>query len=221
MILVRLAAEADIPAMSEVLTRSITELCALDHKNDPAAVAAWTANKTPEGVRRILDNPDVQLFVAEHDSVVAAVGCVQAGNEIGLNYVHPEHRLQGVSRALLAAMEQAMREAGVTEAKLKATQTAHDFYRANGWLDAGELYTGRWIDAWPMMKVLRGSPTVAAGMEIAAEAAQVGHPVPSQGMKLSKGLVGMIRERQEFLHLRGDVEQVVDGVGDQRRTLEV
>ena len=145
MILVRLAAEADIPAMSEVLTRSITELCALDHKNDPAAVAAWTANKTPEGVRRILDNPDVQLFVAEHDSVVAAVGCVQAGNEIGLNYVHP---------ALLAAMEQAMREAGVREAKLKATQTAHDFYRANGWLDAGELHTGRWIDAWPMMKVL-------------------------------------------------------------------
>ena len=154
MITVRRAVESDIPAMSEVLTRSITELCALDHKNDPAAIAAWTANKTPEGVRRILDNPDVQLFVAEHDGVVAGVGCVQAGNEIGLNYVHPGHRFQGVSSALLAAMEAAMREAGVTKAKLKATQTAHEFYRANGWLDAGDLYTGRWIDAWPMVKML-------------------------------------------------------------------
>jgi len=56
-ITVRRAAEADIPAMSEVLTRSITELCALDHKHDPAAIAAWTANKTPEGVRRILEKP--------------------------------------------------------------------------------------------------------------------------------------------------------------------
>ena len=154
MITVRRAAEADIPAMSEVLTRSITELCALDHKHDPAAIAAWTANKTPEGVRRILENPDVRLFVAERDGTIAAVGCVQGGNEIGLNYVHPEHRFQGVSRALLAAMEAAMREAGVTEARLKATQTAHDFYRANGWHDVGDLTTGRWLDAWPMHKVL-------------------------------------------------------------------
>jgi len=154
MISVRRAAAADIPAMSVALTRSITELCALDHGNDPAAIAAWTANKTPDGVRRILENPDVQMFVAEHDGVVAAVGCVQGGNEIGLNYVHPGHRFRGVSRALLGAMEQAMRDAGVTEAKLKATQTAHAFYRANGWQDAGELTTGRWIDAWPMHKVL-------------------------------------------------------------------
>lgn len=154
MITVRRAVEADISAMSEVLTRSITELCVLDHGNDPAAIAAWTANKTPEGVRRMLENPDVQLFVAEHDGVVAAVGCVQDGNEIGLNYVHPDHRFMGVSRGLLAAMEQAIREAGMTEAKLKATQTAHAFYRANGWQDAGDLHTARWIDAWPMRKGL-------------------------------------------------------------------
>lgn len=154
MITVRRATEADIPAMSEVLIRSITELCILDHKNDPAAIAAWTANKTPDGVRRMLENPDVQMLVAEHDGALAAVGCVQGGNEIGLNYVHPLHRFRGISRALLAAMEQTMREAGVGEAWLKATQTAHEFYRANGWLDAGDLYTGRWIDAWPMMKRL-------------------------------------------------------------------
>ena len=154
MITVRRAAEADVAAMSVVLTRSITELCALDHGNDPAAIASWTANKTPDGVRRILDNPDVQMFVAEHDGVIAAVGCVQGGNEIGLNYVHPDHRFMGVSRALLAAMEGCMREAGVAEAKLKATQTAHAFYLANGWQDAGDFYTGRWIDAWPMRKGL-------------------------------------------------------------------
>jgi GNAT superfamily N-acetyltransferase len=151
---VRRAAAADIPAMSEVLTRSITELCAPDHGNDPAAIAAWTANKTLEGVRRILENPDVMLFVAEHDGVVAAVGCVQGGNEIGLNYVHPTHRFQGVSRSLLKAMEQSMREAGVTEARLRSTRTAHDFYRGNGWRDEGGIDTGGWVDTWPMRKAL-------------------------------------------------------------------
>ena len=154
MIAIRRALEADVPAMSAVLIRSITELCTLDHKDDPAAIAAWTANKTPAGVRSVLDNPAAQLFVAERDGAVAAVGCVLGGNEIGLNYVDPAHRFQGVSRALLAAMEQAMREAGCTEGRLKATQTAHAFYRANGWRDAGPLYTGRWIDAWPMVKAL-------------------------------------------------------------------
>jgi GNAT superfamily N-acetyltransferase len=153
-ITVRRAVEADIPAMSEVLTRSITELCTLDHRNDPAAIAAWTANKTPDGVRRMLENRAAQLFVAEDDGVVAAVGCVQGGDEIGLNYVHPLRRFRGISRALLTAMERAMQESGVVQAKLKATQTAHDFYRANGWHDVGELTTGRWIDAWPMAKVL-------------------------------------------------------------------
>jgi GNAT superfamily N-acetyltransferase len=102
----------------------------------------------------MLENPDARLFVAEHDGVIAAVGSVQGGNEIGLNYVHPAHRFQGVSRTLLKAMEQSMRDAGFGEATLNATQTAHDFYRANGWQDAGDPTTGRFIDAWPMVKAL-------------------------------------------------------------------
>ncbi len=47
-----------------------------------------------------------------------------------------------------------MRDAGVTEARLKSTQTARAFYLTNGWQDASDLYTGRWIDAWPMRKAI-------------------------------------------------------------------
>jgi GNAT superfamily N-acetyltransferase len=151
---VRPAAEADIDAMSAVLVASITELCALDHRNDPAAIASWTANKTPAGVAAMLANPDARFFVAEDDGAVAAVGCVLNSNEVGLNYVHPAHRFRGLSRALLAAMEQAMRDTGTTEATVKSTQTAHAFYLRHGWHDSGPLYTGRWIDAWPMRKRL-------------------------------------------------------------------
>jgi GNAT superfamily N-acetyltransferase len=155
MILVRRAAVGDIPAMSEVLIRSITELCTLDHGNDPEAVAAWTANKTPEGVRRMLANPDAQMFVAVRNGVIAAVGCIQGGSEIGLNYVHPEHRFQGVSRALLATLEETIRAAGFSAARLEATKTAQAFYRASGWQDDGEFHSGgRLVGAWPMRKVL-------------------------------------------------------------------
>ena len=54
-ITVRRATGADIPAMSRVLIASITELCAADHGNDPKKLAAWLRNKTPDGVREMLE----------------------------------------------------------------------------------------------------------------------------------------------------------------------
>lgn len=105
MILVRLATLQDVPEMSRVLIASITELCSLDHNDDPAAIAAWTANKTPEGVARMLDTPGNQLLVAELDRQIAAVGAMIGTDEIGLNYVDPSHRNKGVSRALLEGMK--------------------------------------------------------------------------------------------------------------------
>lgn len=154
MITVRRAVLADVPAMSRVLIASITELCTDDHKGDPEAIASWTSNKTLEGVTAMLEAPDNRMFVAERDGAVAAVGCVVGDDEIGLNYVDPAHRFKGVSRALLDAMEAAIREAGAIEGRLESTSTAHQFYLDAGWNDAGPLHTGRFIDAWPMRKAL-------------------------------------------------------------------
>ncbi len=137
MITVRPAREADVPEMSRVLIASITHLCAADHGGSPERIAGWTANKSREGVARMLADPDHAMFVAEHDGVVAAVGLV-AGDRIGLNYVDPDHRLAGISKALLAHMEQQMRLAGITTAVLESTQTALGFYRGAGWLPTGE-----------------------------------------------------------------------------------
>jgi GNAT superfamily N-acetyltransferase len=136
-VLVRPAREADVPEMSRVLIASITKLCIADHGGVPERIAGWTANKSHEGVARMLADADHSMFVAEHDGVVAAVGLV-AGDRIGLNYVDPDHRLAGISKALLAHMEQQMREAGVTTAVLESTETALGFYRSAGWAPSGE-----------------------------------------------------------------------------------
>jgi GNAT superfamily N-acetyltransferase len=141
--------------MAEVLVASITALCAADHRNDPDVIARWTANKTPDGVAAMRDNPANTMLVAESDGTVAAVGMVVGADEIGLNYVHPNHRFKGASTALLAAMEELMRARGVTTARVKSTVTAHEFYLARGWADDGPIYTGRFIDAYRMTKMLQ------------------------------------------------------------------
>jgi GNAT superfamily N-acetyltransferase len=151
---VRRATAADVEAMSRVLTASITGLCAADHRNDPDRIAGWTRNKTPAGVAAMLASPQTQLFVAERDDRVAGGGAILADAVVGLNYVSPDHRFAGVSKALLGAMESAMREAGVAEGRLQATETAHRFYRDAGWQDTGEPRADGPLGGWPMRKRL-------------------------------------------------------------------
>ncbi|MFD2647793.1 GNAT family N-acetyltransferase [Devosia albogilva] len=154
-IVVRRASEADAPEMSRILIASITELCSADHHDDPSAIAAWTANKSEAGVLAMMALADSEFYVAERDSVVLAVGAIQ-GDTIGLNYVDPQHRRMGVSRALMLGLEDVLRNRGVAVARLKSTATAHDFYKALGWSDVGPAAQGRFISAYPMRKVLSG-----------------------------------------------------------------
>jgi hypothetical protein len=138
--------------MSAVMTASIRELCAPDHHDDPAVIARWTGNKTVAGVAAMLENPDVRLFVAEVDGTVAAVGAISPGkHEILLNYADPAHRFAGVSKALLTAMEEAL---GPGEARLDSTITAHRFYSAAGWTDAGVSAEHFGLTSIPMRKWL-------------------------------------------------------------------
>jgi GNAT superfamily N-acetyltransferase len=151
-ITVRPATDADIAAMSEIMTASIRDLCAADHKDDPAAIARWTANKTPAGVAEMLANHDALFFLAERDGAPAAVGSIHlAVREIGLNYVHPAHRFAGVSKALLAALEDAL---GPGDARLDSTATAHGFYLSCGWADAGPVGGRFGLTDYPMTKRL-------------------------------------------------------------------
>ena len=151
MISVRPAVLADAEAMSDLLVASITALCVEDHGNRPDAVVPWLANKTPEGVRKWFANPESRLFVAEDDGALAAVGAFNRKREIILNYVSPEHRFFGASTALLAEMEAQL---GPGEARLTSTATAHRFYLARGWADAGEIERYAGMAAYPMRKML-------------------------------------------------------------------
>ena len=132
-LMVRKARAADAPEAVETLRRSITELCSEDHGNSPEALESWLANKTEAQWRDWVARMDVSVFVGEWDGAIRGVGLIAHSGEVRLNYVHPDARLQGVSRALLSAMEHEAATLGLGRCFLGSTRTALRFYQANGY----------------------------------------------------------------------------------------
>jgi SAM-dependent methyltransferase len=91
---IRDAVPEDAPAACEVIRRSISELCGADHQNDPE----WLATKTAEIVGSWIIKPGNSVLVAVEDGSIFAEGSA-------LNYISPDSRFRGVSRAMLTALE--------------------------------------------------------------------------------------------------------------------
>jgi GNAT superfamily N-acetyltransferase len=153
-ITVRPARLADVPAMSRVMTASVTELCSLDHHDDPANIAAWVSNRTPDGVAKMLARPAQRFYVAESENEIAAVGAVNDEGVVIFNYVSPAHRFRGVSSTLLAALETDLKKVGHREGRLTSTTTAHRFYLSRGWIDDGPPEVDGFSTSYPMRKTL-------------------------------------------------------------------
>jgi GNAT superfamily N-acetyltransferase len=135
--LIRDAVPADAAAACEVLRCSITELCRADHHNDPAILGRWLANKTPEIVAGWIARPDSSVLVAVEDGVILSVGAVSDAGEIRLNYVSPDARFCGISRAMLAALEARALARGNASCRLHSTSTARRFYLSAGYVEDG------------------------------------------------------------------------------------
>ena len=113
---IRDAVPEDASAACEVLRRSISELCGADHQNDPVILGRWLANKTPETVATWIRKPGNSVLVAVESDTILAVGCLTDAGEITLNYVSPDARFRGISRALLVALETRAQERGTSDA---------------------------------------------------------------------------------------------------------
>ena len=153
---IRNAVAEDVEAACHVLRRSIAELCLADHRNDPAILERWLGNKTPEIFASWIEQSDNSLLVAVEDGSILAVGSVTDAGKITLNYVSPDARFRGVSRALLGALEARAAERGNIRCTLTSTETARRFYQANGYvqdgLPVGDFGTS---SGCPMSKLLK------------------------------------------------------------------
>jgi GNAT superfamily N-acetyltransferase len=147
---------ADAQAACEVMRRSIAELCEADHHNDPRILAAWLANKRPRFFHAWLAEADNSVLVAVDGDRIVSVGAVRDSGEITLNYVSPDYRFTGVSRALLAALEKRAIERGNDRCTLSSTATARRFYLANGYHETGVAHGNFGTQTgFPMAKALK------------------------------------------------------------------
>lgn len=151
---VRIAKEEDAAAACAVLRRSITECCSADHHDDPALLAPWLENKTPENVRQWIANPSKFVVVAEANGDIIGVAAMFVSGEVTQCYLLPEARFTGVGKALLAELQSKARALGRSELRLNSTKTAHAFYLRNGFTDSGPSATWRGIGCTPMIKAL-------------------------------------------------------------------
>jgi GNAT superfamily N-acetyltransferase len=136
-LIIRDALAGDADAACHVLRRSIIELCVADHRNDPAILQAWLASKQPGIVASWIEKPDNSLLVAVENDAIVAVGSTTDAGEIQLNYVSPDARFRGVSRALLKALEERALERGNLQCHLISTETARRFYLSAGYVEYG------------------------------------------------------------------------------------
>jgi GNAT superfamily N-acetyltransferase len=130
---IREATADDAAEACRVLRRSITELCNADHMDDPIALEDWLSNKTPANVRSWIVRADNHVFVATKGNAILAVGAVTSSGEIILNYVSPDARFAGVSKALLNRLEAKALELGNHTCTLTSTETARRFYLSAGY----------------------------------------------------------------------------------------
>ena len=93
----------------------------------------------PENFAARITRPDNSVLVAVEHGTILAVGLVTDAGEVKLNYVSPDARYRGISRALLGALEARAEERGNSQCRLTSTETARRFYRANGYVESGRL----------------------------------------------------------------------------------
>ena len=103
---IRPAESDDVVAATLLVRRSIAELCQADHHNVQPIIEGLLINKTQENMQAWVETPGSYVLVAEVGPIMAGVGGLTGDGEITLLYVAPDFRFQGVSKALLAALEE-------------------------------------------------------------------------------------------------------------------
>ncbi|HEY1720101.1 MAG TPA: GNAT family N-acetyltransferase [Magnetospirillaceae bacterium] len=152
---IRDATAEDAVGACAVMRRSITELCALDHRSDPALLARWLANKTPATVAQWIANLEASVLLACEGNTILAVGSVSNAGEIMLNYVSPDARFRGVSKMVLHALEERAIARGNQRCRLISTVTARRFYLSAGYVEDGTSINTFGMEGQPMSKALK------------------------------------------------------------------
>jgi GNAT superfamily N-acetyltransferase len=131
---IRAATAGDAAAACLLLRRSIIECCVEDHRNEPALLASWLGNKTPENVAAWFASPQNHAIVAVLGEALAGVALLTRKGKICLCHLAPEMRGTGTGSLLLQALERQAADWGISTLQVDSTQVAQSFYRRHGYV---------------------------------------------------------------------------------------
>ena len=134
---IRKASVDDAVEACQVVRRSIAELCHADHQDDPIVLKKWLNNNTSDNMRSWIADPNSYVVVATEGAAIIGVGAITSSGEITLNYVSPDARFRGVSKAILNQLEARALELGNNTCALTSTETARRFYLSAGYVQFG------------------------------------------------------------------------------------
>jgi putative acetyltransferase len=139
--------------------RASVRALAADHY-PPEVIDAWAPLPvTREEAERLGAGGEELRWVADRAGTVIGIGALDLGKgELSALYVAPDHVGAGVGTALLAAIERAAAQAGLSRLETDASLNAESFYAARGYRVVGptlhRLAAGPEMDAVRMAKVL-------------------------------------------------------------------
>ncbi|WP_448108784.1 GNAT family N-acetyltransferase [Pseudomonas azerbaijanoccidentalis] len=148
------ATPADAGIISRIIERSIRVGCALDHRNDPHTVAAWTHNNTIEHIQPWLNDQRLYLNIALLQDKPVGVAMASVSGEVAFCYVQPEWFRRGAGQALVRDLEGWMIDQGSRQSRLNSTRTGEAFYRRLGYQVCAETFAVAGLHAIPMHKAL-------------------------------------------------------------------
>jgi GNAT superfamily N-acetyltransferase len=170
---IRVATEADLPAMREVMRLAIDQLQSA--YLNPAEVAASAAvmgldtQLVADRTYFVVTAPDglagcggwsrrATLYGGDHSHALREPRLLDPRTDaarIRAMYTHPSHARQGVGRLILAHAEQAARAEGFTTAELMATLAGEPLYRAFGYVEAERIVADGDGVAVPLIRMVK------------------------------------------------------------------
>ena len=131
---IRRAIDDDRQGIWAVHVRAIREVCS--HSYSAEQVASWAGLLSPDSYVAVLR--ERLLLVAEDPGGIAGFGQLNRANgEVDALYVLPGRQGEGIGRALLLALEDEARAAGLKRLQLSATLNAVPFYDRAGYVEEG------------------------------------------------------------------------------------
>ena len=124
----------------------------------PRAVRFFKEYHSEERITERSTSGELLVLLSEQDGSILATGSL-IGCEITGVFVHPDHRKQGLGRAVMAQLEKRAGAKGVSEVRLSVSLPSRMFYERLGYevldecaLDVGE---GELLKYWPGKKALQ------------------------------------------------------------------